>query len=266
MPHSLDLRAKGKRPRVRVAVLWATTLSIALHVALVPLLPRLHAAPESEASAAPIEFFVHPTSAPTQAPTPRPTPVPTPTPHAVPSAPLPPAASREPIARRPLVPRVPRISGTPSNVSLQPRSGDVPQGGNDTGSVVGAGPSSGGAGTSATASPATPAPEPTPTPAPTPTPKPACAAPNVDARIVSKVDPDYPEIARQQGVAGTATVKVTLGANGSVVGVSIARSSGNGALDNEAQRAARLSTYAPEISNCEKVAGSYLFVAEFEAQ
>jgi protein TonB len=95
---------------------------------------------------------------------------------------------------------------------------------------------------------------------------PACARPHVDAVATNKVEPDYPEMARQQGAVGTATVRVTLSTTGAVTGASIYKSSGNVLLDNSAVHAARTSSYRPEIDNCEPVGGDYLFVATFEAQ
>lgn len=116
----------------------------------------------------------------------------------------------------------------------------------------------------ATGVPATPAPTPAPTPTPKPTP--ACANPNVDATTVNAAEADYPDIAREQGVVGSAAVKVTLDATGHVVDVSINKSAGNPALDQSALKAARASTYSPEIVNCVKTAGSYLFRVDFTGQ
>ncbi|GAC1306151.1 MAG: hypothetical protein NVSMB21_08590 [Vulcanimicrobiaceae bacterium] len=108
-------------------------------------------------------------------------------------------------------------------------------------------------------------PPPTPTPPP-PTPKPACPVPNADATTVSAVEPDYPDIARQQGAVGTAKIKVSLDAAGHVLDVALAKSSGNASLDQSALKAARASTFAPEVVNCVKTAGVYLFTADFQGQ
>ncbi|GAC1543857.1 MAG: hypothetical protein NVS3B16_10880 [Vulcanimicrobiaceae bacterium] len=116
----------------------------------------------------------------------------------------------------------------------------------------------------ATGVPATPAP--TPPPTPTPTPKPVCAVPNADATTTRPVEPDYPDIARQQGAVGTANIKVSLDATGHVLDASIQKSAGNAALDQAALRAARASSFSPEIVNCVKTAGSYLFRADFTGQ
>jgi protein TonB len=109
----------------------------------------------------------------------------------------------------------------------------------------------------ATAAPATP----------TPTPKPQCANPNEDASIKGDaVNPDYPDIARQQGAIGTTEVKVTLDASGDAVDVSVYKSSGNVALDASALKAAKATQYNAETVNCVKTAGSYIFRADFTGE
>ncbi len=102
--------------------------------------------------------------------------------------------------------------------------------------------------------------------APPATAPPACAKPHVDAVATNKVEPDYPEMARQQGAVGTTEVRVTLSATGAVTSATVHKSSGNVQLDAAAVRAARASSYKPEIDNCDPVGGDYLFVATFEAQ
>jgi len=101
---------------------------------------------------------------------------------------------------------------------------------------------------------ATQFPEPTAPPA-TPT---ATAAPEatpiyepavvVEARFIAQVQPVYPEIAKQQGIQGTAIVLVTVGPNGNVISESISQSTGNRLLDGAALEAARASKFlAPEV-------------------
>ena len=114
-----------------------------------------------------------------------------------------------------------------------------------------------------TSGPATAAPT---VPPPTPTPHPACAVPNKDATMTRAVEPDFPDIARQQGAVGVAQIKVTLSASGAVEGVTVYKSAGNAALDQSALAAARASSYAPEVDNCGPVGGSYLFRADFTGQ
>jgi protein TonB len=114
-----------------------------------------------------------------------------------------------------------------------------------------------------TAPPATPAPTPVP---PTPTPKPACPVPNADPVAVNAVQADYPDIARQQGAEGTAQIQVTLDASGSVTKAVVYKSTGNASLDQAAIAAAKASKYTPEIVNCVKTGGNYLFRADFTSQ
>ncbi|MBC5804400.1 MAG: TonB family protein [Candidatus Eremiobacteraeota bacterium] len=128
-------------------------------------------------------------------------------------------------------------------------------------------------GNAATGAPApvkagTPAPRaPTPVPTTPPTPKPQCAVPNAKAATKGQlVSADYPDIARQQGATGTAEVKVSLTAAGSVAGATIYKSAGNAALDQSAIAAAKEQTYTPDIVNCVPTAGNYLFQVDFTGQ
>jgi protein TonB len=126
-------------------------------------------------------------------------------------------------------------------------------------------------GTVASGKPAPPGPAATPAPTPeptaTPTPKPQCANPNADASIKgTAVEPEYPDIAREQGATGVTQVKVTLDATGAVTDATVYKSAGNQALDNEAVKAAKATQYVPDIVNCVKTAGSYIFRAEFTGQ
>jgi TonB family protein len=73
----------------------------------------------------------------------------------------------------------------------------------------------------------------------------------------------YPESARENGAVGEVDVLVTLSASGAVTQISIYHTSGNGALDQAAIRAARASSYSPEIINCQAAAGTYTFHASF---
>ena len=190
------------------------------------------------------------TPRPTPKPTPTPTPTPRPTPTPVPKTP-PPHATPPPKQVR-LKVEPPKTSsqsvGGPSEQQYNVKSGSqlgVPQG------------------TLASGPPATPAP--TATPGPTAT-QAACANPNAEATATQKVTPDMPEIARQMGAQGTAQIKVTLDPNGGVISVTVFRSTNNRALDQAALQAAQQSKYAPEIRNCQKVGGSYLYTVTFESQ
>src|SRR5579862_8110427 len=113
---------------------------------------------------------------------------------------------------------------------------------------------------------ATPAATPLPaTPAPA-TPRPSCRVPNREATTTRAVEPDVPEIARQEGAVGVAQIQVSLGPDGAVRSVSIYQSTGNSSLDQAALGAARASSYAPALEECAPVAGTYLFRVEFSGQ
>lgn len=97
------------------------------------------------------------------------------------------------------------------------------------------------------------------------TPAPLCSNPNQDASVTDPVAPEYPDSARDMGYGSVSVlVQVTLDARGSLVDAKIAQSSGNGAFDRSALRAARESTYAPRIANCQPAAGTYIFRADFQ--
>ena len=61
-------------------------------------------------------------------------------------------------------------------------------------------------------------------------------------------------------------VKVHLSATGSVLGTSIAKSSGDKDLDRAAIVAANASEFTPESKNCKSVASYYVFRVEFVAE
>jgi TonB family protein len=65
---------------------------------------------------------------------------------------------------------------------------------------------------------------------------------------------------------GTASVQVNLSATGAVLSATIAKSTGNAALDQAALLAAKQSTYKPEIKDCVPVAGAYLYRVDFANQ
>jgi protein TonB len=70
----------------------------------------------------------------------------------------------------------------------------------------------------------------------------------VEAKMSYAAAPDYPDMARDEGVRGTSVVLVTVDGKGSIMHMSIASSSGNGSLDRAALAAARSSQYvAPRI-------------------
>jgi protein TonB len=97
---------------------------------------------------------------------------------------------------------------------------------------------------------------------PTQTPKPACSAPEIPAKTLVTQTAVEPQDA--DGYTGQAKVQVDLDASGNVVGTSIYESTGSMELDRAALAAARASRYAPEERDCKNVAGSYLFIVDFQ--
>lgn len=96
-----------------------------------------------------------------------------------------------------------------------------------------------------------------------PPPTPSCANPNVAARAVDAISPDTPQAAQEAGAIGSVEIEVSLAASGAVTSVAVLRSAGFVPLDDAALRAARQSTYAPEVRDCRPVAGDYVFRADF---
>jgi len=74
---------------------------------------------------------------------------------------------------------------------------------------------------------------------------------------------EMPAIAAEQGVAGIAQVKIDLTSSGRLAGAEMFASSGNRWLDAAALLSARMTRFTSEISNCQHVAGSYLYEVEF---
>ncbi len=174
--------------------------------------------------------------------TPPPTPPPTPTPRPRPAVPRPVAAHRIRVSHPVRLPYLRR--------SLRRVEGLVV--------VAGTPAPPAGPATVASGSPSAPP------AAGTPSPTPSCAVPNVAATALNVALLDEPQAARDEGITGATSVEVRLSATGAIVALRIYRSSGNVLLDQAALRAARSSTYAPQLENCRPVAGSYLFDAEFE--
>ena len=71
------------------------------------------------------------------------------------------------------------------------------------------------------------------------------AAAEVMPRVESLAQPTYPESARKAGIEGMAIVDVTISTDGTVLGCSLATSSGNELLDKAAIGAAQSSKFAP---------------------
>jgi protein TonB len=244
--------------KARSFIFWAFLISILIHFVLLPFVHLKQQDSEKEKT----EQVSVSKKIKVVVPTPPP-PTPTPPPPTPPPKRTPPPVKQTnppPVQRLKLnVPKTTAKTGASSESKyVAPAKGSedaVPNGNSDTGKP----------GPVTSAPPATPAP--TPVPTATPTPKPQCANPNADAAIKgTAVEPDYPDIAREQGATGTTLVKVTLDASGDVTDASVYKSAGNPALDQAAIKAARATAYIPDIVNCVKTAGSYLFSATFSGQ
>ncbi len=246
--------------RVRSFLGYAFLISLLIHAVTLPffgLKPQHKDKPEVEKVSLSKKIrIVVPTPPP---PTPTPPP-PTPPPKQTP----PPVKQTNPPPQPKLKVHPPKTTSK-SNTAATEKQYVVPKVGSENGipagTVASAAPV---AAPVATGPPATPAPSPPPTP--TATPRPSCAVPNVEPTTLNAADADYPDIAREQGAVGSTAVKVTLDATGRVVDASINKSAGNAALDQSALKAARASTYQPEVVNCVKTAGSYLFRVDFSGQ
>jgi len=107
-----------------------------------------------------------------------------------------------------------------------------------------------------------------PAPAPNPTPKPPPAAPQPKGpsrppRVLNWTDPPYPEQARQQGIEGTAVLKLTVGAAGAPQNVVVGRSSGHTALDQAAVAHVQRARFSPALDDGEAVAMTITFRVKF---
>ncbi|GAC1395640.1 MAG: hypothetical protein NVSMB59_13570 [Vulcanimicrobiaceae bacterium] len=271
MTESVPTPPAPQRPgdRVRSFLGFAFLISLLIHVVTLPFFGLKAQHQEKEevqkiSSSRKVRLIV-PTPPP---PTPTPPP-PSPTPKPKKETPPPVKHTNPPPPQVKLKLQPPKTTSKSTKSSSEktyvvPKIGSengVPQGNVNSAAPATAGPV-------ATGKPATAAPAPPPTAAPTPTPapKPACANPNADATTVAAAEAEYPDIARQQGAVGSASVKVTLDAAGHVVDATINKSTGNASLDQSALKAARGSTYQPEVVNCVKSAGSYIFRVDFTGQ
>jgi len=235
--------------KLRNFIGWAFLISIALHFALLPLGARFQRAAIAATPPPDIPFtIVFATPEPRPKPKP-PVPMPRHMPHASPAA-LP----------KHHVAKAPHVSSyrTGGQARVADNSADtVPDGplSNGNGDGNGIGSNAGDSGTTPASPEAVP-----------PTPRPSCAKPHVDAQIVRAVEPEYPALAQQQGLIGTAQIEVTLAETGAIIDAHVYAGSGSRVLDDAALAAAKRSTYSSEIDDCKNVGGSYLFRAEFTTQ
>jgi len=110
------------------------------------------------------------------------------------------------------------------------------------------------------------------------TPAPPPAPPTVAQAIPSDVDaredisgramnpPKYPSQELRDGVGGSVMLLVTIDANGTVLNVSVKKSSRNRNLDRAAMDAARRWRFNPGIRNGQKVGGDVLVPVNFTPQ
>ncbi|HYK53402.1 MAG TPA: energy transducer TonB, partial [Candidatus Eremiobacteraceae bacterium] len=81
---------------------------------------------------------------------------------------------------------------------------------------------------------------------------------------VERVEPVYPDIAKEQGVGGTAIVLATIGPDGRVISVSIDQSTGNRQLDSAAVAAAHSSRFEPPEIDGKPATETYRIVYTFD--
>jgi Gram-negative bacterial TonB protein C-terminal len=93
----------------------------------------------------------------------------------------------------------------------------------------------------------------------------SCAQPFVVAAVPGAMQPQFPAMLSDQGVSGTAVslIAVAVDSHGKLIDAWIWGTSGYPAMDDEAIKAARHSSYTGAISYCRPVGGTYLFQAEF---
>jgi len=89
--------------------------------------------------------------------------------------------------------------------------------------------------------------------------------PGPDSRYQNAA-PGYPETARLRGEQGTVGLELSIGANGRVANVSVARSSGSPMLDTAARRAVADWRFRPAMRDGEAVVGTIRTSVHFRLQ
>lgn len=226
--------------RVRNFMGWAFVISIVAHFLLVPILPSMKNHTEEQT----VEKVSVTKKIQVKPPTPPP---PTPTPPPPKTTPPPkPQPERQQQTRLKL--NVPKTTSHSSSSESTTRY-VPPQTGSEQGVPQG---------TVASAPPVV-------STAPPGTPKPACKTPYQDATVVEQAQPEYPDSARDLGLGEVqVAVTVTIGPSGNLIDAKISQSANNMALDQAALAAARQSTYAPKIVDCQPTTGSYYFKVQFD--
>lgn len=229
--------------RVRSFIGWAFVISIVVHFLFAPFLKNLtqHSDEQTvEKVSVTKRIIVKP-------PTPPP---PTPTPPPPKTTPPPKHQVTQPQPK--LVVHPPKTHSNSASTTTTENKYVAPPRGSENGNPNG------------TQASGPPGPVSTPGP-PASTPKPACKTPYQDATAVQAVTPDYPEQAREQGLGEVqVTVIVTISPTGGLVNATIGQGSGNMSIDQAALSAARQSTYAPKIVDCQPVEGTYNFKVTFD--
>jgi|SRR5579884_765453 len=229
--------------RIRSFIGWAFVISIAIHFVFAPFLKNMTQHTEQqevEKVSVTKKIIVKPPTPPPPTPTPPP-PKQTPKPQVKPQT--------QPQPRLKL--NVPKTTSNKSSSTTSEQKYVAPEKGTEQGAPSGTAPSG---------PPAPPAPT-----EPPGTPKPACKVPYQDAQAVNAVTPEYPDSAREQGLGEVqVTVVVTISPTGQLVNATMGQGSGNMAMDQAALAAARQSTYAPKIVNCQPVEGTYNFKVTFD--
>jgi protein TonB len=85
----------------------------------------------------------------------------------------------------------------------------------------------------------------------------------LDARFITRQEPAYPEMAREQDARGTATVLVTIGPRGNVLSARVSQSTGFQMLDNAALEAAHGSTFQPPLIDGKPATATYRITYDF---
>ncbi len=227
--------------RITSFIGWAFVISIAIHFVFAPFLKNMTQRSEQqevEKVSVTKKIIVKPPTPPPPTPTPPP-------PKSTPQPQQKPQSHPQPKLKL----NVPKTTSNKSSTSSETKY-VAPKAGSEAGNPQGVG----------TAAPAPPAPT-----APPGTPKPACKTPYQDATAVQAVTPDYPDQAREEGLGEVqVTVIVTIAPSGSLENAAIGQGSGNMSIDQAALSAARQSTYAPKIVNCQPVEGTYNFKVTFD--
>jgi protein TonB len=224
-----DTRRSAQQPVDYRLLLWCFVVSIALHAALLRLMPEFSAAHEAPAKPLTVEF-VRPEPPPVAEP-------PKPEPARV-IAPAKPQVQQQPEPRQqpkaqeksPPVMAIPPFAAAPAETPPPAFTVPVPE-------------------------PAARAPEP-----PRASPPPAVTAPRVrsDAAYLHNPAPAYPMAARRRGDQGTVMVRVTVSSEGLPIRVSLEKTSGTPALDESALNALRSWRFVPARENGQAVEALYI--------